>query len=75
MKKQRKDGTWDEPEYTGTGFPGYGIEERIQLGDNVELELGQSTNLEHAFMINYNMYRHYFPLMALGRAQEHFRGN
>jgi hypothetical protein len=23
-------------------------------------------------MINYNMYRHYFPLMALGRARKYF---
>ncbi len=23
MSNQREDGTWDEPEYTGTGFPGH----------------------------------------------------
>ena len=40
--RQRPDGTWDEPEFTGTGFP-------------------------KDFMINYHLYRHYFPLMALGR--------
>jgi squalene-hopene/tetraprenyl-beta-curcumene cyclase len=39
---QRPDGTWDEPQYTGTGFPG-------------------------DFLINYHLYRHVFPLMALGR--------
>jgi squalene-hopene/tetraprenyl-beta-curcumene cyclase len=39
---QGPDGTWDEPEFTGTGFP-------------------------TDFMINYHLYRHYFPLMALGR--------
>jgi squalene-hopene/tetraprenyl-beta-curcumene cyclase len=33
-------GTWDEPEHTGTGFPG-------------------------DFYINYHLYRHVFPLMAL----------
>jgi squalene-hopene/tetraprenyl-beta-curcumene cyclase len=33
-------GTWDEPEHTGTGFPG-------------------------DFYINYHVYRHVFPLMAL----------
>ncbi len=33
-------GTWDEPEHTGTGFPG-------------------------DFYINYHLYRHIFPLMAL----------
>ena len=42
MGRQRSDGTWDEPEFTGTGFPG-------------------------DFMVNYHLYRHYFPLMALGR--------
>ena len=25
-------------------------------------------------MINYNLYRHYFPLMAIGRARRHFSG-
>jgi squalene-hopene/tetraprenyl-beta-curcumene cyclase len=42
LEQQRDDGTWDEPDFTGTGFP-------------------------RAFMINYHLYRHYFPLMALGR--------
>jgi squalene-hopene/tetraprenyl-beta-curcumene cyclase len=42
VEQQRSDGTWDEPEFTGTGFP-------------------------TDFMINYHLYRHYFPLMALGR--------
>lgn len=39
---QRKDGSWDEPEFTGTGFPG-------------------------EFMLNYHLYRQYWPLWALGR--------
>ena len=69
---QLDEGTWDEPEYTGTGFPGYGVGERISINDNTKTELNQSINLERAFMINYNMYRHYFPLMALGRARKHF---
>jgi squalene-hopene/tetraprenyl-beta-curcumene cyclase len=42
LDRQRRDGTWEEPEFTGTGFP-------------------------NDFMINYHLYRHYFPLMALGR--------
>ena len=42
VERQREDGTWDEPEYTGTGFPG-------------------------DFYINYHLYRHVFPLTALGR--------
>jgi squalene-hopene/tetraprenyl-beta-curcumene cyclase len=39
-ERQRADGTWDEPECTGTGFPG-------------------------DFYINYHLYRHIFPLLAL----------
>jgi squalene-hopene/tetraprenyl-beta-curcumene cyclase len=39
---QTATGSWDEPEFTGTGFPNH-------------------------FYLRYNLYRHYFPLMALGR--------
>ncbi len=42
LETQRPDGTWDEPEFTGTGFP-------------------------RVFYLRYHLYRHYFPLMALGR--------
>jgi squalene-hopene/tetraprenyl-beta-curcumene cyclase len=42
VERQTADGTWAEPQYTGTGFPG-------------------------DFLINYHLYRHVFPLMALGR--------
>jgi squalene-hopene/tetraprenyl-beta-curcumene cyclase len=35
-------GSWDEAEFTGTGFPRH-------------------------FYLRYHLYRHYFPLMALGR--------
>ncbi len=42
VRSQRADGTWDEPEFTGTGFP-------------------------NDFMINYHLYRLYFPVAALGR--------
>ncbi len=38
--RQLVDGTWDEPEFTGTGFP-------------------------RDFYINYHLYRHLFPLLAL----------
>ena len=65
------DGTWDEKQYTGTGFPGYGVGERVFL-KKVKDTLNQGSELSRAFMINYNYYRHYFPLMALGRAQKHF---
>lgn len=46
LLETQRDGTWDEPEYTGTGFP-------------------------RDFYINYHLYRHLFPTMALaadGRA-------
>ena len=39
-ERQRADGTWDEPHFTGTGFP-------------------------RDFYLNYHMYRHLFPTMAL----------
>ena len=39
-EQQRLDGTWDEPHFTGTGFP-------------------------RDFYLNYHMYRHIFPTMAL----------
>jgi squalene-hopene/tetraprenyl-beta-curcumene cyclase len=42
LAKQNAAGSWDEPEFTGTGFPNH-------------------------FYLRYNLYRHYFPLMALGR--------
>lgn len=40
QERQRADGTWDEPHFTGTGFP-------------------------RDFYLNYHMYRHLFPTMAL----------
>jgi squalene-hopene/tetraprenyl-beta-curcumene cyclase len=42
VARQTSAGSWDEAEYTGTGFPNH-------------------------FYLRYNLYRHYFPLMALGR--------
>jgi len=69
--ERQKDGTWEEPEYTGAGFPGYGVGATIKLGDPLlEDRLNQGPELSRAFMINYNLYRHYFPLMALGRARK-----
>jgi squalene-hopene/tetraprenyl-beta-curcumene cyclase len=42
VRHQAADGAWDEPYFTGTGFP-------------------------KVFYLRYHLYRHYFPLMALGR--------
>ncbi len=70
LMSRQQDGTWDEPEFTGTGFPGYGLGARINLNrDGLDEDLYQSTELSRGFMINYNLYRHYFPVMAMGRAK------
>ncbi len=67
---QREDGTWDEPYYTGTGFPGYGLGAKVDLRNGAPLPQGKE--LARGFMLNYNWYRHYFPLTALGRAKSYF---
>lgn len=70
LLERQRDGTWDEPHYTGAGFPGYGYGERQDLERiDAEKTFLQGEELARAFMINYNLYRHYFPVMALGRAQ------
>ncbi|MHC1763219.1 MAG: squalene--hopene cyclase [Verrucomicrobiia bacterium] len=71
LRHQHK-GTWDEQHYVGCGFPGYGIGERIRFKKDTA-RLAQGRELARGFMINYNLYRHYFPLQALGRARRHFR--
>ncbi len=73
LASQRLDGTWDEPHYTATGFPGYGVGERINLLKSAE-QLAQGQELSRGFMLNYNLYRHYFPLMAMGRAESYLGG-
>ena len=72
--RQRGDGTWDEPQFTGTGFPGYGVGERRDLSQR-GAALDHGVELERGFMINYNLYRHYFPMMALGRFAESLRSS
>ena len=58
-------GTWDEPYYTGCGFPGYGDGKRkIQQIKNAR------TLTSAGFMINYHLYRHCWPLMARGYYQQ-----
>ena len=63
---QGGDGSWDEPYFTGTGFPGYGIG-RKQDSHLADPRSPQGHELPAGFMINYHMYRNYWPLMALGR--------
>ena len=70
LLNSQRDGTWHELEYTGTGFPGYGFGARLAGKTEEQIEaMQQGPELARAFMINYNMYRHYFPLMALARAR------
>jgi squalene-hopene/tetraprenyl-beta-curcumene cyclase len=61
------EGTWHEPQYTGTGFPGYGVGARVRHNEAIPLD--QGLEVSRGFMINYNLYRHYFPLMALSRVR------
>jgi squalene-hopene/tetraprenyl-beta-curcumene cyclase len=48
LRERQVDGTWAEPEHTGTGFPG-------------------------DFYINYHLYRHVFPTMALAGSRRSTR--
>ena len=48
LRDHQHEGTWPEPDHTGTGFPG-------------------------DFYINYHLYRHLFPMMALAGAQQSAR--
>ena len=66
-RTQTDDGTWSEPYYTGTGFPGYGLGAKVDLRAGKTLPQGK--DLSRGFMLNYNWYRHYFPIQALGRAK------
>lgn len=70
LVNSQADGTWKEKHYTGTGFPGYGLGARTELNKK-GATLDQGSELARGFMINYNLYRHYFPLCALGRARRH----
>lgn len=67
IKTQRPHKSWDEPYYTGTGFPGYGLGAKIDLRNGGALPQGKE--LARGFMLNYHWYRHYFPLTALGRSR------
>ncbi len=69
LVEHQVDGAWNEAEYTGAGFPGYGVGQTIKLNDPMlRQRLMQGPELSRAFMLRYDLYRHYFPLMALGRA-------
>jgi squalene-hopene/tetraprenyl-beta-curcumene cyclase len=73
LLRTQHDGTWHEPQYTGTGFPGYGVGSRLQGDVHARtVSIRQGLEVSRGFMINYNLYRHYFPLMALSRALKRF---
>ncbi|MBI4233684.1 MAG: squalene--hopene cyclase [Chloroflexi bacterium] len=74
LQTQRGDGSWDEPSFTGTGFPGYGIGRRLRRAPKPGEQGYQGADLPAGFMINYHLYRDYWPLMALGRLQRHLGG-
>ena len=64
---QQDDGTWDEPYFTGTGFPGYGVGAPGRRANEQERVRHQDLDMGASFMINYHLYRNYWPLLALGR--------
>ena len=67
LRRQQDDGTWDEPQFTGCGFPGYGPGNQPERYEPLDDPNSQGPELSAAFMINYHLYRNYFPLWALGR--------
>jgi squalene-hopene/tetraprenyl-beta-curcumene cyclase len=67
VTSQRVDGSWNEPQYTATGFPGYGIGDRRFKGMETSEKDLLPVELPAGFMIKYHMYRIYWPLLALGR--------
>ena len=67
VNTQLRDGSWDEPYFTGTGFPGYGVGKRLGRLPQPGEPGYQGLEMPAGFMINYHMYRNCWPLMALGR--------
>lgn len=75
LVERQQGGSWCEPEFTGTGFPGYGVGQTIKLTDPLlQQRLMQGPELSRAFMLRYDLYRHYFPMMALARARKRLTG-
>ena len=74
VETQQNGGSWDEAYFTGTGFPGYGVGQRLERNPSQDDPRYQSEGLSAGFMINYHMYRSYWPLMALGRYRTRIPG-
>ena len=71
VRTQNPDGQWDEPHFTGTGFPGYKKGARVERIPKPGERGFQGTELSAGFMINYHLYRNTWPLLALGRYRKH----
>ncbi|MXZ91883.1 MAG: squalene--hopene cyclase [Chloroflexi bacterium] len=67
LRTQQPDGHWEEPYFTGTGFPGYIKGERVSRVPKPGERGFQGMELSAGFMINYHLYRNTWPLLALAR--------
>ena len=67
LRTQQADGHWEEPYFTGTGFPGYIKGERVTRVPEPGERGFQGMELSAGFMINYHLYRNTWPLLALSR--------
>ena len=67
LETQLAEGNWDEPHFTGTGFPGYLKGERVDRIPQAGERGFQGAELSAGFMINYHLYRNTWPLIALSR--------
>ena len=67
LESQLAEGNWDEPYFTGTGFPGYLKGERVDKIPQAGERGFQGAELSAGFMINYHLYRNTWPLIALAR--------
>ncbi|MBS1485766.1 MAG: squalene--hopene cyclase, partial [Opitutales bacterium] len=65
---QLEDGSWYENEFTGTGFPGYGLGAKVDLRAGKPLPQGKE--LSRGFMLRYGYYCQYFPIVALSLAKK-----
>ena len=70
LRTQKPEGDWDEPYFTGTGFPGYLKGERVEKVPQPGERGFQGAELSAGFMINYHLYRNTWPLIALSRYRD-----
>jgi squalene-hopene/tetraprenyl-beta-curcumene cyclase len=77
LDTQHADGHWDEPYFTGTGFPGYLKGSKVDRMPQPGERGYQGPELSAGFMINYHLYRNTWPLLALSRYRDrlHADGN